>query len=338
MPGEEVKELREGTLLPAWTSGQKLEAEEEPDLPCIFTSSLHFMEMSHAEALAEFHSQIETQVTPAMREHTDVVKLLRDKGSKVFVPSNWDGIRGIDPIEFEWARDMPSSIFPKVRPISPHLFANATKELQRLCKYLLIPSTSPISSPLVIAPKSTKPFIRICGDYSRINKFIVSGASIIPNVQKELNKIQGFSIYVDLDLVNGFHQCALGPITAARLSLSTPVGQFQPKYLPEGVTPASGILQLHMRTIFANVDEFTVVIFDNLLVLAYDYKDAYKKLDKVLDRCIERNIYLKFTKSWIGIDAVQYFGYECRKDCYQISKARKQAIMDVPRPSSQSAM
>ena len=40
-------------------------------------------------------------------------------------------------------------------------------------------------------------------------------------------------------MTNSFHQIPLGPISRQRLSVVTPWGQFQPRFLPEGVAPAS---------------------------------------------------------------------------------------------------
>jgi hypothetical protein len=62
-------------------------------------------------------------------------------------------------------------------------------------------------------------------------------------VRKKLDRICGFSVFVDLDLSSAFHQLRLGPITSDRLSLVTLWGQVRPVFLAEAVTPASSILQ-----------------------------------------------------------------------------------------------
>ena len=69
----------------------------------------------------------------------------------------------------------------------------------------------------------------------------------IPNVQQALNKIAGFRFFCDLDMANAYHQILLAAMTAARLSVQTPWGQVQPRFLPEGVAPASGLLQSIVR-------------------------------------------------------------------------------------------
>ena len=100
----------------------------------------------------------------------------------------------------------------------------------------------------------------------------------------------------------------LGPITRRRLSVVTPWGQVEPLFLPEGVGPASFILQETMNRIFSDFGDWCIFIFDNLLVLATDYEDAYIKTEKVIDRCKEYNLYLKFSKTWLGFREVKFFG------------------------------
>ena len=107
---------------------------------------------------------------------------MRVKGAKVFVPQNWEGINGIEPLELNWREDLPKSMKPPARPVNPRLFHHAKIEYDRLCKYIYVPSTSPIASCLVIAPKATSPFIRFCGDYVVVNKYINVGHYPIPHV------------------------------------------------------------------------------------------------------------------------------------------------------------
>ena len=47
---------------------------------------------------------------------------------------------------------------------------------------------------------------------------------------------------------------------------------------------------------FGDLD-WAIFMFDNVLILAYDYEDAYNKLDQFLDRCIEHHVALKFPKT-----------------------------------------
>jgi hypothetical protein len=62
--------------------------------------------------------------------------LLRTKGVQVFVPQNWEGIKGVPDIDLVWKEGMPENIRPRARPVNPKLYEHAHKEFERLCKYL----------------------------------------------------------------------------------------------------------------------------------------------------------------------------------------------------------
>jgi hypothetical protein len=80
----------------------------------------------------------------------------------------------------------------------------------------------------------------------------------------------GFVVFTDLDVRNAFHEILLHWETSRMLSVQTP-----------WVAPASGVLMHTMYEIFSDFLEWTIVIFDNILVLGVDEKDCYEKTMKV---------------------------------------------------------
>lgn len=330
----------DGVLQYPWSAPLDLEAPEDLDtpLPCSFTDALHFMEMSYEDAKKEFISQIDEHVSAEFRAATRVVELLlSEKGFAAFIPSNWNGIR-MPPLQLKWKEGLPERMSPKARPVNPRLMSDVKKEIDRLRAYIYEPSDSPIASCLVVAPKATAPFIRLCGDYVAINKYIETGHYPIPHVLRALEKICRFRFFLDIDLVNAFHQVPLDWLTSQRLSIQTPYGQFAPRFMPEGIAPATFVLQETISKIFSEFDEWTIAIFDNLLVLADDYDDAYKKLEKIIDKCIEYNLYLKFSKSWLGFQRVHFFGYDCTYQSYGLSEQRKKTLNEYAPPRTVKQM
>lgn len=336
--GQKVSSIEETHPYEWQQKEQEAPEDAETPLPCGHTFQLNFLDKTFEEALEEFKSQIETHVSPEFMFFTDIVKLLTTKGPRVFIPHNWDGINGIELFELLWKGELPESIKPKARSVNPRLFDVAQKEFRRLLRYFYRESLSAIASCLVIAPKATAPFIRFCGDYVTINKYIVTNHYPIPNVKNSLEKLQKYKIFLDFDLVNAFHQIKLGPITSARLSVQTPWGQVEPMFMPEGIGPASGKLQQVVSEVFAEIADFSIIIFDNLLVLAHDYEDAYKKVEMVLDICIRRNVFLKFSKTWLGFTEVNFFGYLCKYGRYGLTPERKKQIMDMAFPRTRKLM
>ena len=340
--------FHQGVILPPWTKPPEVcpEEDETPDPLAFGEDVLHYLEMSVDEARKEYLELLGSHVSEEMqKECPEIMELLSSElALDVFVPSEWQGLK-VPPLVFSVKPGLPERMMTRARPIRPELFETAKKEFDRLSTYFYevdpTKCTSPIASPLVIAPKATAPFLRYCGDYRRINDFIEIPQQPIPIVQHELVKASKFKVFVDLDATNSFHQFPLSEAASHLLSVQTPWGLVRPKFLPEGVGPASGILQSTVRQIFCGYEDFDdwiIPIFDNFLICAHDHQDALVKLEKVLMRAREFNLILKMKKSWIGMDKVSFFGYDIKHGSWELSAARKESIASMRMPTSTKEM
>ena len=96
------------------------------------------MEISYHDAVKEYLSLIPSQVSADFIKGSikDVIKLLSTEGVKVFVPSNWEGLNGVKPIDLEVLPDMPTQHRPKFRSINPKLFEHA-KTYENMITYFI---------------------------------------------------------------------------------------------------------------------------------------------------------------------------------------------------------
>ena len=339
---EPISTAAPGEIVEPWSSDPDPESDEilaTPDPLSFPEDILHFMEVSPDEARREYLRELEQHVSSDMlRECPQVMELLQsDVALDVFAPREWNGMK-VEPATFTVRGEIPKRLTPKARPIRPALYDNARQEFERLRKYFYEPSESPVASPLVIAPKQTVPYIRFCGDYREVNQYIDIPQQPIPIVKHELLKASQYKVFVDLDMANSFHQIPLSPEFSDLLSVQTPWGLYRPRFLPEGVGPASGLLQHLVRDIFHDFSDWTIVIFDNFLVLADSYQDAYIKLQRIIQRCHDTGIVLKLKKSWVGVDTVTFFGYQVTHGIWKLSDARKAAIAAMTMPRSAKEM
>jgi len=317
-----------------WSKLYEEAEEDDAPIPCNFALPLEHMEKGREKLIEEFRASFRDHIEEEFRTSTNIENLLMEK-SQVFIPDGtWTGISGVDEVVIETTEDLPTSLTPKAAFINPLLFETAKKEFNRLLGYFYEPSTSAIQSRLVIAPKKTAPFIRFCGNYVEINRYIIYRNHYTPNVRLEIDKIQSYKFFADLDLANSFHQLRLAKESRKLLALATKWGVVQPKFLPEGVSIATSELQKVVTIIFKScIDEgWIIVIYDNILVLAQTHQDLYQKLEIVFDLCIQRNLVLKFGKTFIGYTKANFFGYEVSHQSFCISEERKSAITQIPFP------
>ena len=113
---------------------------------------------------------------------------------------------------------------------------------------------------------------------------------------------------------------------------------YRPLFLPEGVTPASMLLMQAMYDMFKDFIDWTIVIFDNILILADDQDDCAQKVEKILQRCFERNVKLKLSKCNFGVIKVDFFGYIIQDGTYRLSNERAKSVTDIIFPQPPNAV
>ena len=327
----ETRELSEPFDFALETSPEELATPE----PCSFSYALDYLGRDLGEVWTEYREILPSLIDPEHRNNLRLHNMLRSSNAyETFCPRNWEGINGVEPLELKFADDMPPLIKPAARHVNPRLQQPAKAEFNKLNVHFYRPSKSRVASCLVIAPKKTKPFIRFCGDYVKINQWIPKHFGYIPRVPEELTKIKGFSIFIDLDMSEAFHQIKIGPKTSEMLSVVTPWGQVEPMFLPEGVPPASIELQDIVRSIFSDHSDYLIFVFDNLLILGTSPDDVLDKFEKVLETCVKRNVHLKVSKSKFLAKEVNFFGYICSKNGWKLAEDKFEAIKNFKLPEA----
>jgi len=104
--------------------------------------------------------------------------------------------------------------------------------------------------------------------------------------------------------------------------------------VPEGVSVGSALLMQYVYIIFADFDDWLVVVHDNLLIAAADSEDLLKKTERVLKRCQEFSIQLNMAKSRFGVDSILFFEYRLEKGKHGIESSRINDVRDIPFPKT----
>ena len=68
-------------------------------------------------------------------------------------------------------------------------------------------------------------------------------------------------------------------------------GFVEPRFLPEGISPASRHLQSKIMQMFGICSDWAIVIFDNVLLLAHDEEDDIRKIKIFLESCKDHNYF-----------------------------------------------
>ena len=81
---------------------------------------LYYLAKPHDEVLQDYFGLFGSHIAPEWRSEERLLAILQnEKEIAVFVPQKWEGISGLEPIELEFAEDMPTSHKPKARLMNP---------------------------------------------------------------------------------------------------------------------------------------------------------------------------------------------------------------------------
>ena len=340
--------LNQADLKPPWSQPVVLTSPEDAfDVD----PALHYLNKPHSEHVTGYFATIESRTEvkeflqlPAIRD-----ALFSEKYLDIFCPTRWLGINPAScpevlPVELEMLPTLPPHMRVAPPPIAHRLQPYFDKEWDRLTSYMWFPTVSAYACALLAVPKwnpDGSATCRVAGDFRPINVYIRRCQENTDDPHTVATAISRFKYKADFDLRNAFHSMPLSERSSNYLAVQHPNGQsFRPKFMPEGCNVASGMFQKVMRSIFQDfiADGWFYIIIDNISFGGDSLEELADRTIKVLDRCMEANLILKYEKTFHCQRVVKFFGYEIGHNYTRMDEARIKSILDIPMPTSLNSM
>ena len=171
------------------------------------------------------------------------------------------------------------------------------EELSKLInKKLIVPSTSPWSSPVILVPKHNGKW-RLCVDFRRVNQVTIRDAYSLPLIDEIFDSLEGATIFTTLDLFSGYHQIPMDPESIPVTSFTTLYGNFSFRVMPFGLTNAPASFQRSMNQIlFPLIGKCVYVFLDDILIFSKTKKEHIRHIGQVLSIFQEYNLKLNLEK------------------------------------------
>lgn len=202
--------------------------------------------VSTEDSHAKYIAQIPFQVADWVLHDPEFMKiLLSPEAMQTFgEPLDGRGILGIPDLELDSSHEIPTSHRARCRDVPQAILPIIEDHLQGCIDKGLFETSNnaKYTSPIVIAKKATAPFFRVAIDYRWINQYICMVQAFTPIIQHELHKSLKWQYFADIDWSEAFHQIRLSPKSSEMLSITTTIGPIRPRFMMEGVSPASSVL------------------------------------------------------------------------------------------------
>ena len=200
--------------------------------------------------------------------------------------------------------DLSIEIVPGIAPVSRAPYRMAPVELKELKvqlqelldKGFVRPSVSPWGAPVLFV-KNKDGTLRICIDYRQINKVTVNNKYPLLRIKYLFDQLKGAGIFSKIDLRSGYYQLSVKEVDVSKTAFRTRYGHYEFLVMPFELTNAPvAFMDLMNRVFRPYVDQFVVVLIDDILLYFKDEQEHEQHLKMVLQTLREKKLYAKLSK------------------------------------------
>ena len=226
------------------------------------------------------------------------------------------------------ARRIPLAYAPEERKLNREMME------QGLIRDMMGSSTA---APIHLVPKpghtASKPILRYCVDYRRLNKVLQQLAWPVKNIEQMLQALGDYKYYVTMGLRAGFHQIRVREEDQWLLAFVTPDGTYTFNRLPMGISIAPGHFQKELDRIFRESGcRFVLTYIDDIIFGGDSVEELAARLREVLTVLRKNKVTVKATKTLVGESVVKYLGHKVSKGCIAMDEDRIKAITSLREP------
>ncbi|XP_069186505.1 uncharacterized protein [Procambarus clarkii] len=227
-----------------------------------------------------------------------------------------------------------------VRPIKQHPYRlNPLKkrvvkdEVEYMLKHhLIVPSSSPWSSPILLVPKPGKRY-RFCIDYRQVNKVTVADTYPLPRVEECLDAIGKARYLTKFDLFKGYWQVPLTEKAKPISAFVTPDGLFECQVMPFGMKNAASTFQRLMGIVLRDVEN-TLIYIDDVLIYDVDWQDHLRHIEDFFKAMLQSGLVVNLHKSEFARTSVVFLGHKVGGGWITPKASKVEAIVQYPTPAT----
>ena len=277
----------------------------------------------------------EAQVEAPASEIAKTMLIVDQYKGSVF--NNHIGLIKTDPIKYNFdPKFKPTQ--PPYHPVPLHYKDKLSQHLAYLREEGVITDVDPRQPydcvlNVVITDKATPGEIRMNVDSVPMNGGMQRTKFHVKQPQEVRHSLQGARVFSEMDMSMGFHQLPLAEESKNRSIIQTHEGLHRMERVFFGPTSTSGIFHHEVEKALRGVEGCTT-IHDNILVYGKDHKTHRENLKQTLQRCKEKGITLKMSKSNFCKNQVTWFGRVYSGTGVSADPVKIKLIRDAGRPTS----
>ena len=274
---------------------------------------------------------------------------LCEEQHEAFSKNNQDiGKTQLIEMEIDTGSSVPLAQSPYTLPLKHYDWVR--KEIETLEKAGVIErSLSPWASPVIVVPKKSAPDEplrrRLCVDYRRVNALQQeikrtdrsTGCLTLyplPKIDEMFAKLGGAKFFSTIDLRSAYYHIGLTRESQAKSAFVVPMGKWQFKRTPFGLSQAPAYFQLLIDQVLMGCGDFAMGYLDDIIVFSRSEEDHLQHLEEIFKRLRHFDLKMKREKSSFFKKHIQYLGHLVSEQGFEPLPEKLEAIRNMPHPKT----
>ena len=274
---------------------------------------------------------------------------LCDKHHDAFSKNNQDiGKTQLIEMEIDTGNSVPLAQSPYTLPLKHYDWVR--REIETLEKAGVIErSLSPWASPVIVVPKKSAPDEpprrRLCVDYRRVNALQQEVKRTdkstgcltlypLPKIDEMFAKLGGAKVFSTIDLRSAYYHIGLTRESQAKSAFVVPMGKWQFKRTPFGLSQAPAYFQLLIDQVLMDCGDFAMGYLDDIIVFSKTEEEHLQHLEEIFKRLKHFDLKMKREKSSFFKKHLQYLGHLVSEQGFEPLPEKLEAIRTMPHPKT----
>src|SRR3954469_21592188 len=174
---------------------------------------------------------------------------------------------------------------------------------------------------------------RMCIDFRQLNKETRKDHYSLPFIDQMLERLSKNTHFCYLDGYSRFSQIHVNTVDQEKTTFTCPYGTYTYRCMPFCLCNAPATFQMCMSAIFHGFYEEIVEVFmDDFFVYGTSFDHCLHNLNKVLQRCEEKNLVLNWEKFHFMVNEGIVLRHKISERGIEVDKAKIEAIERMPYP------
>ena len=227
----------------------------------------------------------------------------------------------------------------KVRALNPLYAKDLDRQLSEWSTAQVIaPSRSPWGAALVPVRKKGTTKLRWAVDYRPLNSMIEADSFPLPNIEDNLSKLQGSTVFSSLDSAGAFHGIRVDPDSQPLTAFVCPRGSFQFLKMPFGICNAPScyarMVARALETLPGESAKYALAYLDDIVVHSRDPEQHLEHLRLVLQMHKNNGMKLQLRKCAWARKQVEYLGHSVSAEGISMNESYVKRVKDWPLPKN----